>query len=167
MRAWIFQSNPAEFRLNQPLSIFWTSASKTVTWSIRQARYIGTIDRDNEVFIWRALGDGLDEPGIIAYGFVSKLDGEYEPEEEGYWFYGNPAPNCYKVKVKLTEKPRLTLEEFMLPEYLILQCEKLRGMNIFGYREQAIFPLSDEEFEILLNGWNRARIITGHYRSSP
>ena len=71
---WIFQGNPKVFDVDT-----YVSASKIISWNIRQPRYKDKIKLNDEVFIWRS--NGKKPGGIIAYSKVVReayFDGEID-----------------------------------------------------------------------------------------
>jgi hypothetical protein len=153
MSAWIFQSNPRTFRINQYLNDF-VNAGRDVDFSIRQEHYRKKFYFHDEVFIWRSNGDEL--PGIIARGLITKAPSILEDDAPEYWITPDPLPITWRVKLQIKEL-RLTLADGMLAKGFLEVFPELSKLQILKFFQRANYLISDEEAKFIRHLWQARR----------
>lgn len=146
MNYWIFQGNPRHkdkddryFDVTK-----YVLEEDVLTWEVRQKHYVNQIKTDDLVFIWRADGNQKGSGGIIAKGIVVS-DVRFNVEKD-----------VNQVEVKVIER-KVTPEAGMILRSELKQDIVLSELQIIKQPSGTNFKLSDEEFTLLEQVWNKTR----------
>lgn len=149
MNTWIFQGNPARFRVNNYLEDNYKKG-KDILWLV--SRYYEEIKPGDRVYIWRSIGNGDQSSGIVASGKILT-----EPEVmvtphfvKEYWIKPSDKKTENRAWVSIEE---LRLNNGMLKREDLRKIEELKEMQIFKFFARSNYGVTANENEIIEELW--------------
>jgi hypothetical protein len=148
MSTWIFQGNPATFRINDAVKeLEWT------TWLVKV--HHGKMRPRDTVYLWRSAHDG-EPAGVIAktemQGTVIPM---FSPHEIVAYWVDPEIKNSREDRVRLNILERCSETREMITREAILDDEILKTMLVIRQPHGTNFLLSDEHVERLEELWNQ------------
>lgn len=142
---WIFQGNPAQFRVNDYIRDF-----TDIMWSLNQEHYQNVISIGDSVYIWRSEAGSKGTGGIIARGIVTGRPVLHK-DEGLYW--NNSGSQTEKLRVPITIENHLLDEQF-IKRIELLEHNMLKNLLILKMSNQTNYLLSQEHSTVLAELWN-------------
>ncbi len=135
MTTWIFQGNPRLFDVDGYLA-----NHQEVLWGANQGHT--KMKAGDRVYFWRALGDGLDHPGIIASGILTEDPRERvsDAAAQAYWKVPNEGERISRqvaVRIDVAARKRL------LPAVYLSHHPELRELEILKVPNATNFRVSE------------------------
>ncbi|MBS3197049.1 EVE domain-containing protein [Turicibacter bilis] len=156
MSYWIFQGNP-DYKDKDDRYFDITKyvfEEDILTWEVRQRHCINQIKVRDLVFIWRSDGKQKGSGGIIAKGIIIS---EVRFNEE---------KDIYQVDVKILER-KVTPEAGMVLRSELKDDIYLSQLLILKQASGTNYRLSEEEFKLLEQVWNKTRSIIKKDNMNP
>lgn len=139
MHYWIFQGNPKHFDVDT-----YIEENKKLSWGVRQKQFVDDIKIGDKVFLWRADGGKKNSGGVVAFSEV--ISEPYEGDE------------VFEVDLVVNDF-RLTKESGMLMRHELKELPETRNIQILKIGTGTNFKLSEQEYQTLLELWNKPTIV--------
>jgi hypothetical protein len=146
MTSWIFQGNPDRFDIDAYLAF----APDRITWLVNQ--YRNAVQPGDQVFLWRARGNGSAGPaGIVAEFLVDSpvVEMEDDPSAIPFWRESGETGLRHRVWLKVVRVAANILERGK-----IASTRGLEAVGPIGFGNATNFQLSETEARELNRIWH-------------
>jgi predicted RNA-binding protein with PUA-like domain len=149
---WIVQGNPKRWDINHYLK-----NNDLVYWGVQRENHREQMEIGDRVFFWRSKGNTDAPYGIVGTGRIiekpTPLDKIKYPE---HLIEADRDINDDITMIGIRiEDLRLTPEEGMVQVEKIKKCSNISNMQLLTARQGSSFNLSVEQFNIILDLWNK------------